>query len=230
MEKSDSQYTGAVDPGTGKRIGGESEFIDAGGHHVDDADVVQGPSDILTQYRTTRIPAQFTDQIERNKAAGLDDRGYAIPGATLSPAAKRIVGSVTDVQSTQAMHAPPSQIALPSERIAHIAQVTHEANRAYCATLGDFSQLPWQHAPVWQKDSAVVGVRAVLDGSSAKTAEQQHEVWCEFKRADGWVYGATKNESAKTHPCLVPYAELPAAQRYKDHLFRAIVVALASDV
>jgi len=53
-----------------------------------------------------------------------------------------------------------------------------------------------------------------------------HESWCDFKRADGWVFGEVKDAGAKTHPCLVPYAELPEEQKIKDHLFSAIVTAL----
>ncbi len=39
-----------------------------------------------------------------------------------------------------------------------IAEVGHETNRAYCETIGDFSQPSWGNAPDWQKDSAIGGV------------------------------------------------------------------------
>ena len=32
-----------------------------------------------------------------------------------------------------------------------------EINRAYCAALGDTSQLPWDQAPEWQRQSAING-------------------------------------------------------------------------
>lgn len=110
--------------------------------------------------------------------------------------------------------------------IIDIAKVTHEANRAYCRTLGDESQLPWELAPEWQRKSACNGVAAVLSGE-AKTPEDQHESWMRDKIADGWVFGEHKDAEKKTHPCLVPYAQLPVEQRLKDHLFRAVVVALS---
>lgn len=47
------------------------------------------------------------------------------------------------------------------------------------------------------------------------------------KQAAGWRYGAVKNAEAKTHPLMVPYAELPAAERRKDALIQTIVDALA---
>ncbi|MFD0468599.1 RyR domain-containing protein [Nonomuraea thailandensis] len=53
-----------------------------------------------------------------------------------------------------------------------------------------------------------------------------HEAWCEHKRAEGWTYGPDKDPDAKTHPCLVPYDQLPVEQRVKDAVFHAIVGAL----
>ena len=42
------------------------------------------------------------------------------------------------------------------------AHASHEANRAYCLSLGDKSQRPWDAAPDWQKASARDGVLAVV--------------------------------------------------------------------
>lgn len=68
------------------------------------------------------------------------------------------------------------------------------------------------------------GVEKALDGA---TPEDLHQSWCDFKAADGWVYGEVKDAEAKTHPCLVPYEELPEEQRIKDDLFKAVVGALS---
>lgn len=106
-----------------------------------------------------------------------------------------------------------------------IARVCHDANRAYCKTQGDDTQLAWEFAPQWQKDSAVAGVEYHLANPQATNADM-HESWSQHKRADGWVYGATKDAAAKTHPCLVPYDQLPLEQQRKDALFSAIVKAL----
>jgi hypothetical protein len=107
-----------------------------------------------------------------------------------------------------------------------IARVCHEVNRAYCKSLGDESQPAWDDAPQWQKDSALAGVQAILT-DPATTPEQSHEGWLAQKRADGWTFGPVKYAEAKTHPCFVPYAELPAEQRVKDYLFGAVVRARA---
>lgn len=107
-----------------------------------------------------------------------------------------------------------------------IARVCHEANRAYCATLGDTSQPPWEEAPEWQQKSALNGVTLHIKHPEAGP-ERSHESWLAEKVADGWVYGPTKNPDAKQHPCVVPFGDLPIEQQRKDFLFRAIVHALA---
>lgn len=60
------------------------------------------------------------------------------------------------------------------------------------------------------------------------TPEQQHDAWMSDKIADGWKFGERKDAGAKTHPCLVPYGQLPADQRLKDHVFRAVVQVMGS--
>lgn len=111
--------------------------------------------------------------------------------------------------------------------VALIAACCHEVNRVVQRAAGEEPSPPWPDAPDWQRDSAIAGVHAVLDGR-ATSPEEQHELWCAHKRADGWVYGPVKDAEAKTHPCLVPYDELPAIQRAKDETFRAIVLTLTA--
>ena len=103
------------------------------------------------------------------------------------------------------------------------ARAAHEVNRSYCEAGGDTSQKSWAEAPNWQCQSALEGVRAVIEG---KTPEQLHESWMAEKIANGWRYGEVKDAEAKTHPCIVQYAELPEFQRRKDEIFRATVCAV----
>jgi hypothetical protein len=102
------------------------------------------------------------------------------------------------------------------------AMVAHEANRAFCLTIGDSSQVDWRTSAEWQRESAVHGVEAIVNDPSI-TAEQQHQAWCDEKIAKGWTHGAVKDAAEKTHPCLVPYDQLPAEQQVKDALFGAVV-------
>jgi hypothetical protein len=46
---------------------------------------------------------------------------------------------------------------------------------------------------------------------------------------NGWTYGQVKGAHAKTHPCCVPYEELPVEQRRKDALFKAIVASVTAE-
>jgi hypothetical protein len=107
-----------------------------------------------------------------------------------------------------------------------IARVAHEVNRAYCQSIGDSSQAPWEQAPEWQRASAVNGVRFHLDNPDADP-EASHANWLREKIADGWKVGPVKDPAIKEHPCCVPYGELPQEQRAKDYIFRAVVHALA---
>lgn len=105
------------------------------------------------------------------------------------------------------------------------AEAAHEANRIFCTSIGDTSQVPWNQAPEWQQKSAIEGVRVALGGA---TPEQQHEAWCADKRHDGWVLGPAKDPAKKEHPCLVPYADLPPEQKAKDALYLAVVRGMAA--
>ena len=104
---------------------------------------------------------------------------------------------------------------------AAIAQVCHEANRAYCLGIGDLTQPAWRLAPSWQRESAINGVAFHLKNPGT-TPEQSHENWLAEKAATGWKYGDIKDPDKKEHPCFRPYAELPEDQRIKDSLFSLI--------
>ena len=85
-------------------------------------------------------------------------------------------------------------------------------------SIGDDSQLPWDEAPEWQRDSAMRGVRTAIANPNI-TAEDMHEAWAAEKMNDGWKFGYEKDADEKTHPCLVPFNQLPEDQQYKDRLF-----------
>lgn len=110
--------------------------------------------------------------------------------------------------------------------IERIAATCHQANKALCAAFGDLSQVDWNEAPQWQRDSAIAGVKFCTENPTAPPSAN-HDSWLEEKRRTGWRYGLVKDADAKTHPCFVPYDELPPDQKAKDYVFKAIVGALA---
>jgi hypothetical protein len=109
-------------------------------------------------------------------------------------------------------------------RSERIAKVCHNVNRAYCISQGDTSQLPWEEAPAWQKESALKGVELHLSGEHGP--EASHKSWLKEKIQAGWVWGLVKDAEKKTHPCMVPFKDLPLDQQAKDFIFQTIVKEL----
>lgn len=114
--------------------------------------------------------------------------------------------------------------------IINAAVMCHEANRTWCVLNGDGSQPGWNDAPEWQTSSAIKGVVFHLKNPEAGDSAS-HDSWMAEKVATGWVYGEVKDPEATppTHPCLVPFEELPDFQKIKDRVFRALVHAVLID-
>jgi hypothetical protein len=106
-----------------------------------------------------------------------------------------------------------------------IAKICQQANKALCESYGDFSQKDWETAPDWQRESVLKGVDLHIKNPGLHP-EDSHNSWMNEKLTKGWKYGPTKDEKTKTHPCMVPFANLPKNQQAKDHLFLHIVRAL----
>lgn len=49
-----------------------------------------------------------------------------------------------------------------------------------------------------------------------KLAENAHDVWALSRIKEGWTYGEKRDDAAKTHPCLVPYNDLPESEKDYD--------------
>ena len=103
-----------------------------------------------------------------------------------------------------------------------IARVCHEVNRAYCRAIGDDSQVAWDDAHDWQRTSAIDGVTFRKMNQDAPPSAM-HNNWMADKIRDGWQHGEIKDPEAKTHPCIVPFDQLPVEQQIKDYLFSAVV-------
>lgn len=103
--------------------------------------------------------------------------------------------------------------------IARVAKSCHNANKKFCQSIGDDSQPDWDEAEQWQKDSAIAGVKSIVDNPSI-TPEESHNNWKKMKLDDGWKYGPVKDTKKKEHPCIVDsYDDLPEDQRKKDEIF-----------
>lgn len=109
-----------------------------------------------------------------------------------------------------------------------LAELVHELNRLITAALGEAPQPHWADAPQRMRDDTLHLIRHTL-AHPDKSAEDDHVEWMRVKAAAGWVYGPVKDEVARTHPLLVPYAELPAGQRLKNRALPALILALARE-
>jgi hypothetical protein len=55
-----------------------------------------------------------------------------------------------------------------------------------------------------------------LEALAERLAKNAHDLWAQERLAQGWAYGPRRNDRRKTHPCLVPYRELPEAEKVFD--------------
>ncbi len=51
---------------------------------------------------------------------------------------------------------------------------------------------------------------------SEAIAKNVHEVWAASRMSEGWKHGDERNDTLKTHPCLIPYEELPEEEKDYD--------------
>lgn len=105
-----------------------------------------------------------------------------------------------------------------------IAQVAHNINQALRGAIGEAVE-PWADASPEHKASILAGVDMHIANPDTDP-ETAHDAWLLQKTSEGWTFGEVKDAEAKTHPCMLPYADLPADQKIKDHLFRAVVHSL----
>lgn len=121
-------------------------------------------------------------------------------------------------ESEQVLAAPVSQIPTPievtPEIIEEVAKAAHEANRG----ISEGNPLSWDDSSEEIRQSAIDGVKSVINDPTI-TPEKSHNNWMRWRESNGWVFGEVKDEEAKTHPCMVPYNELPEDERVKDQVF-----------
>jgi hypothetical protein len=106
-----------------------------------------------------------------------------------------------------------------------IAQVMHEAVRAWQKANGQAAAPPWSRAPKWMREASREAVLWRMENPKAPSSAQ-HDQWLAQKRAEGWRYGRTKNGARKTHPLIVAYADLPEVERRKDAMVGALIDSL----
>ncbi len=65
-------------------------------------------------------------------------------------------------------------------------------------------------------DTSEIRLPESISELTEKIAENVHENWSASRIAEGWTYGAQRDDVKKTTPCLVPYSELPEIEKEYD--------------
>lgn len=65
-------------------------------------------------------------------------------------------------------------------------------------------------------DTTDIELSEELEQLVEKMSKNVHEVWAETRIQQGWTYGEQRNDELKTHPCLIPYEELPEEEKEYD--------------
>ena len=89
------------------------------------------------------------------------------------------------------------------------------------------SQAPIVPAPWLERESAfklqfLEVIERQCGSLRSESPEELHGSWMQAYISMGWSYGAVYDKDAKTHPDLVPYAELGQLERDKDAVFVAL--------
>jgi hypothetical protein len=64
------------------------------------------------------------------------------------------------------------------------------------------------------RDTAALGID--LTELIEALAAHAHDEWAAQRLSDGWVWGESRCDIKKTHPCLVPYDQLPDTEKAYD--------------
>lgn len=73
--------------------------------------------------------------------------------------------------------------------------------------------MSYSPAPI---DTSSVALSPELLALTENLAEHAHDLWALQRMKDGWTYGAARDDAARKHPCLVPYAELAESEKEYD--------------
>ena len=65
-------------------------------------------------------------------------------------------------------------------------------------------------------DTTAVTLRNDIRKLTERLARNAHDIWARQRLAEGWRYGKRRDDSRKTHPCLVPYSKLPESEKQYD--------------
>lgn len=77
------------------------------------------------------------------------------------------------------------------------------------------SKPPYQPQPL---PTQTIRLPAEILALCEPLARNVHENWAAARLREGWRYGPERNDANLQHPCLIPYDELPDAEKEYDRI------------
>ena len=81
---------------------------------------------------------------------------------------------------------------------------------------------PWEEREQSFRDQFLRVIERQCGEQRSRSPEELHGSWMQSYFSMGWVYGEAYDREKKTHPDLVPYADLGQLERDKDAVFVAL--------
>lgn len=85
------------------------------------------------------------------------------------------------------------------------------------------NHMSWKPDPV---DTGNIELSPELQGLVEQIAGNVHDVWARTRLEEGWIWGPDRNDQRKTHPCLIPYSDLPESEKDVDRKMATEVLKL----
>jgi hypothetical protein len=104
---------------------------------------------------------------------------------------------------------------------AKLAPIDKEDNRAAARRIPDVLALVGlgfatrQEAKSAKKPGAAE-IKSYIEAHIELLAEAEHDGWMSHRAKNSWRYGAPRDDALKLHPLMVPYGDLPEAEKEKD--------------
>lgn len=103
------------------------------------------------------------------------------------------------------------------------AQFVYEAARlAAVFAEAPIIPAPWAEREMAFRNQFLQVIERQCGPQRSSSPEELHGSWMQAYYEMGWVYGEKYDPAAKTHPDLVPYAQLGQLEQDKDAVFVAL--------
>ena len=102
------------------------------------------------------------------------------------------------------------------------AKFVYDAARlAAEATQAPIVPIPWDEREDTFREQFLAMIERQCGPQRSSSPEELHGSWMQAYLTMGWAYADTYDRGAKTHPDLVPYADLGQLKKDKDAVFIA---------